>query len=107
MIAALHCPELAWAAKTVMAQPAIPAATPTFAERATVAAAKASADTVVMGTSQPKVTDAARPDAAEAASPKAALTKKTATARTSSTIRSLTAMLHDSSQAGSIPGPYA
>ena len=48
---------------------------------------------------------AAAPDAAEAASPSAAFRPNTASARTSSTIRSLTAMLRDSSQAGSMPGP--
>ena len=89
----------------MIAQPARPAATPTFADRVTVAAASASAHTAVIGTSQPKVTAAAAPDAAEAASPSAAFSANTASARTSSTIRSLTAMLCDSSQAGSMPGP--
>ena len=98
-------PVAARAASTVMTQPASPAATPTLAERASVAAARASAQTAVIGTSQPKVTPAALPTTAEAASPSAASRPNTASARTSSTIRSLTAMLHESSQAGSMPGP--
>ena len=42
----------------MIAQAARPAATPAFAERVTVAAASASADTAVIGISQPKVTAA-------------------------------------------------
>ena len=88
-----------------MAQPLRPAATPTFADRDSVAAARASAHVAVIGISQPNVTAAAAPDAAAAASPSTAFRPNTASARTSSTIRSLTAMLRDSSQAGSMPGP--
>ena len=92
-----------------MTQPARPAATPTLADRARVAAASASPQIAVIGISQPNVTAAAAPepdsDTAEAASPSAAFSPNTASARTSSTIRSLTAMLRVSSQAGSIPGP--
>ena len=89
----------------MISQPARPAAHATFGDRVSVAAASASAQTAVIGTSQPKVTAAAAPDAAEAASPRTAFSPNTASARTSSTIRSLTAMLWDSSQAGSMPGP--
>ena len=88
-----------------MTQPPRPAATPTLADRDSVAAARASAHIAVIGTSQPNVTAAAAPDAAAAASPSTAFSANTVSARTSSTIRSLTAMLRDSSQAGSIPGP--
>src|SRR5207244_3979320 len=90
---------------TTRAQPARPAATPTFAERLTVAVASASVQTAAIGTSQPNVNAAAVPDAAEAASPSAAFSPNTANARTSSTIRSLTAIDAASSQAGSMPGP--
>ena len=105
MIAAVNCPSAALPDSIAITQPAEPAATPTFGDRVTVAAASASAQTAVIGTSQPNVTAAAAPDAAEAASPSAAFRPNTASARTSSTIRSLTAMLWDSSQAGSMPGP--
>ena len=106
MIAAVSRPAAACPASTVITQPAMPAATPTFADRDSVAAASASAHTAVIGTSQPNVTAAAAaPEAAEAARPTAAFSPNTASARTSSTIRSLTAMVCDSSQAGSIPGP--
>ena len=88
-----------------MTQPPRPAVTPTLADCARVAAARASAHTAVIGISQPNVTAAAAPDAAAAASPSTAFRPNTASARTSSTIRSLTAMLRDNSQAGSIPGP--
>src|ERR1700728_4608334 len=106
---AVSRPLAACPASTTIAQPATPTVTPTFADRASVAAASASAQTAVIGISQPKVTAAAvgttaAPTAA-AASPSAALTANTASARASSTIRSLTAMLCDSSQAGSMPGP--
>ena len=89
----------------MIVQPATPAATPAFGDPTTVAAARASAHTAVIGTSQPKVSAAALPDATEAASPSTAFTANTASARTSSTIRSLTAMLRHSSHAGSMPGP--
>src|SRR5580700_10443066 len=105
VIAAVNFPSAAWPARIAIAQPAEPAATPTFGDRVTVAVARARAQTAVIGTSQPNVTAAAAPDAAEAASPSAAFMANTASARTSSTIRSLTAMLWDSSQAGSMPGP--
>ncbi len=88
-----------------MAQPDSPAATPTFAEPLSVAAASASAQTAAIGTSQPNVTVAAVPDATEAARPSTALRPNTTDARTSSTIRSLTAIDPASSQAGSTPGP--
>src|SRR4029450_3763382 len=103
--AAVNRPVATCADSTVIAQPARPAATPPSAAPASVPAARASAQTAVIGTSQPKVTATAAPDAAEAASPSAAVRASTASARTSGTIRSLPAMLHDSSQAGSIPGP--
>src|ERR1700689_433786 len=90
-----------------MHQAASPAATPTFADRVTVATASASIDTAVIGTSHPKVTPTAAPESADATIPSTASRANTASARTSSTIRSLTAVLHDSSHAGSIPGPYA
>src|SRR5215475_2414226 len=98
----------------MISQAATPAAAPVFADRATLATASAKAQTAVIGISQPKVTAAAVPspgpdaetaEAAEAASPSTAFTANTASARTRSTIRSLTAMLQDSSQAGSMPGP--
>src|SRR5262249_19056101 len=103
--AAVTWPDTERTDSTVIAQAARPAATPAFGERVTVAAASARADTAVIGSSQPKVTAAAAPDAAEAASPRAAFNANTTTTRTSSTIRWLTVMLCDSSQAGSIPGP--
>src|SRR6516162_3677669 len=105
VIAAANCPSAVLPAKIAITQPVAPAATPTFGDLVTVAAASASAQTAVIGTSQPNVTAAAAPDAAEAASPSTAFRPNTASARTSSTIRSLIAMLWDSSQAGSIPGP--
>src|SRR4051812_3806610 len=105
--AAVSRPAAACPDSTVTTQPATPAATPTCAERVSVATARASAHTAVIGISQPYVTAVAVPDAADAPTPRAAFSPNTARARTSSTIRSLTAMLHDSSQAGSMPGPYA
>jgi hypothetical protein len=95
----------AWLDKTVIAQPASPLATPTLAERARVATAKANADTAVIGTSQLNVSPEAVPDAREAHTPRAASTANTASARTNKTIRLLTAMLADNSHAGSTPGP--
>src|SRR5580698_5700800 len=92
--------------KMVMTQPARPAPAPVSADLATVATARASAHTAVIGTSQPKVTSAACPETADASKPSTAFSANTASARVSSTIRSLIAMLADSSQAGSIPGPY-
>ena len=78
-----------------------------MADLAATATARASAQAAVIGSSQPNVSARPRlvPDAALAISPSAAFTANTATARASSTIRSLTAMLQDSSQAGSMPGP--
>ena len=64
--------------RTVMAQPPRPAATPTLADRDSVAAARASAHTAVIGISQPNVTAAAAPDAAAAASPSTAFRPNTA-----------------------------
>src|SRR5690348_5316762 len=90
-----------------MIQAATPAAAPTLAERASVAAESARAHTAVIGTSQPNVSATATPDASEASSPRTVFSPNTARARTSSTIRSLTARLQDSSQASSMPGPYA
>ena len=51
-------PEADCTDSTVIAQAARPAATPAFAERVTAAAANASANTAVIGISQPKVTAA-------------------------------------------------
>ena len=56
---AVSRPLAACPASTTIAQPARPTVTPTFADRASVAAASASAQTAVIGTSQPKVTAAA------------------------------------------------
>src|SRR4051794_9890676 len=90
-----------------MVQPVTAAATPRFAERVSLAAAKASAETAVMGASQPNARPAAALEAAAAAAASAVLTANTASARTSKTIPSPTAMLRASSEAGSTPGPYA
>src|SRR5436190_24135371 len=94
----------------MISQAATPAVAPAFADRATVATASAKAQTAVIGMSQPKVTAAAaleteRAETAEAASPSTAFTANTANARPRSTIRSLTAMPQDRSQAGSLAGP--
>ena len=101
----MNCPVAACSDKITSAQPARPADTPALADRDTVATARASAHTAVIGISQPNVIPTAAPEAADAASPSAASSANTASARTSSTSRSLTAMLRDSSQAGSMPGP--
>jgi hypothetical protein len=85
-------------------QLAEPTATPRSRDRDAVAAVAPARRPAVIGTSQPNVTAAAAP-AAEATSPSAAFRPNTASARTSSTIRSLTAMLRDIPQAGSMPGP--
>src|SRR5580658_4733123 len=103
---AVNWPLATRADKMVMTQPARPAAAPVAADLVTVATARASAHTAVIGTSQPKVTAAAWPETADATRPSTAFSANTASARTSSTIRSLIAMLADSSQAGSMPGPY-
>jgi len=55
-----------------MAQPPKPAATPTLADRDSVAAASASAHIAVIGISQPKVTAAATPDPADTEAAEAA-----------------------------------
>src|SRR5580704_9433334 len=98
--AAAKCPLATRPDSTVISQAATPAAAPALADRATVATASAKAQTAVIGISQPKVTAAAAPDAetAEAARPRMAFTANTASARARSTIRSLIAMLQDSSQ---------
>ena len=101
----------ALSASTTMSQAATPAPAPTLADRAATATARASAQIAVIGMSQANVSWAAWADAvvpmvaALAASPSTAFTANTVTALVSSTIRSLTAQLQDSSQAGSTPGP--
>ena len=62
MNAALNGPTVR-ADRTVMAQPPRPTTTPTLADRDSVAAARASAHTAVIGISQPNVTAAVAPDA--------------------------------------------
>src|ERR1051326_7047273 len=105
LITAVNVAPAAWADRITISQPDMPAAAPLFGDRVAVAPASASAQPAVIGTSQPNVTAAAAPDAAEAASPSTAFRPNTARVRTSSTIRSLTAVLWDSSQAGSTAGP--
>src|SRR5215475_7965068 len=105
--ATVKWPAAAWLDSTVITQHASPAATPTLADRASVAAANASADIAVIGTSHSNVIPSASPETLDARRPSTLSTTNTASARTSSTMRSLIAMLCDSSQAGSMPGPYA
>src|SRR4051794_8990076 len=94
-------------ASTVITQPVTAAATPRFADCVNLAAASARAEMAVIGASQPNARPAAVLDAAAAARARAVLTANTASARTSNTIPSPTAMLRESSQATSTPGPYA
>ena len=107
MTEAVSWPLAVWADSTVITQAAIPAPAPTSADRTATATASASAQTAVIGISQPNVSAVAAPDAALASSPSTAFTANTATTRVSRTIRSGSAQLADSSQAGSSPGPYA
>ncbi len=88
-----------------MVQLASAVATPTLAERASVAPASPSAETVVIGTNQPQVNPTASAATSEAASPRRAFRPKTASPRARSTIRSETTIVRLSSKAGSTPGP--
>ena len=93
-VTALLAPAVAAAA---IAHRPVPAATPTLADLVATATARASPDTAVIGTSQPNAMPAAAAENADAASPSAVLMTKMASTRARSTIRSLTAMLIESS----------